>query len=179
MIYSMDNNDFYAPSDWIFKFQAQTINAMGLLEAGEATRCPNFQKEHNKNFWEMTDDEIAQAVFNQTKLRFGFHLLTGPQSYGNSNGGSGFTKWEKTSDDLNIPVITDRTVSPGGSWGTKIPHTKLGWALVDVATAPDISQFGCEGQNETSSHGGTKWVPVSKMKAFSSSSILGFWSDDY
>lgn len=179
IIYSMDNNGYYAESDWIFKFTATKAKAMGLLYAGEANRCPNFLKDSNNNIWGLSDSELAQALIDDKKLHFGFHLLTGSQSYGSQNGGEGFSKWEKVTDDLNIPVITDRTVSPSGSWGTKILHTKTGWSMIDVSTVPNIAQYGCEGQNETSADGATKWVGVGKMKAFSSSSILGFWSDDY
>ena len=179
LLYSMDYNGYYAPSNWIFKFEAKVANAMGLLNAGKAARCPNYAKDQDENLWQHTDTELVQSLANNDKVQFGFHLLTGSQSFGSKNGGSGFTKWEKITDDLTIPLIVDRTVSPSDNWGTKISHTKIGWSEVDVSSVLNIGQYGCEGQNETSSDGATKWVSVGNMKAFSSSSILGFWSDDY
>ncbi len=180
MNYSVDNNEYLAPASWIFKFEAKIIDSMGLYESPLVFKCPNYQKDFSKNIWQKNETQLSTALENNTKLFVGYHVLTGSKSYNNRDGATGFTKWERITDDLDIPVIADRTESPrSGSWGTKIAHTQSGWSMVDVTWTLDIKQYGCEGQNETSSHGGSKWVGVAKMKPFSSGETLGFWSNEY
>jgi hypothetical protein len=115
----------------------------------------------------LSEAKLSQSLIDNDKLNTVFHLLTASRSYGSQNGGIGFTKWEKVSDDLSIPLLADRTASPNGAqWRTKIPHTRRGWLILSVASVPEVESYGCEGQNEISSHGAAKWVSIGKNESF-------------
>ncbi|MDD7987262.1 type II secretion system protein [Lentisphaera marina] len=178
MNYSSDNNNYFAPSGGIYQLDAKVVDGMGLYSGPLVFKCPNYQKESQDNIWQRSNEQLATDLVNDRKLKTGYHLLSGSKTW---SGSLGFSKWEKITDvGSGIPIIADRTESPNhGTYGTKISHTSRGGVKLIVNSVEYISQYDCEGQNETSASGGGKWVPVSKMKRYKASSSYAFWSNDY
>ena len=180
MMYAMENNDRLAPATTAYNIKARRIFAMGLFEAPEVWRCPNWRKDVSNGFYDLTATQRQNKFDNDKVVMTGFHLLTGSQSYNSGLGGLGWSGWETVNEEKVIPIISDRNRSPtNSSYRTKILHTRNGGALISVNSLTDLEPYGCEGQNETSAHGGSKWVSVKKLEAHKYSGGLGFWSRQY
>jgi len=177
IIYSMDNKDSLIPATGARYIRAKKIEAAGLFDSPEIWRCPNWFKDANNSIFDLTDAQRQAALNNNSNMMLGFHMMTGTQSYGAGLGGYGWSGWETINQDKVFPILADRTASPSGAaYHTKIPHTINGGIHVDVNAVTDVAPYGCEGQNETEIHGGSKWVSVKLLEAHRFEQVLGFWS---
>ena len=180
IVYSLDNDGRLIPATGARFIRAKKIEAAGLFDSPDVWRCPNWFKDADNSIFDLTEAEREAALNNNSKLMLGFHMLTGTQSYSSGLGGLGWSGWETTNQDKVFPMLADRTASPSGSaYQTKIPHTKTGGIHVQVNAVTDVAPYGCEGQNETGVHGGSKWVPVKTLEAHRFDQVLGFWSRQY
>ncbi len=133
MMYAMENNDRLAPATTAYNIKARRIFAMGLFEVPEVWRCPNWRKDVNNGFYDLTATQRQNKFDNDKVVMTGFHLLTGSQSYNDGLGGLGWSGWETVNEEKVIPIIADRNRSPtNSSYRTKILHTRNGGALISV-----------------------------------------------
>ena len=179
MVYSMENNGRLIPATGARYIKAQHIADSGLFDSPDIWRCPNWFKDANNSIFDLTDAQRQAALASNSNMMLGFHMMTGTQSYSSGLGGFGWSGWQTTNQDKVFPIMADRTASPSGAaYHTKIPHTKKGGIHVDVNAVTDVEPYGCEGQNETTISGSSKWVHVGKLEAHRFDQVLGFWSRD-
>ena len=180
MVYSMENNGRLIPATGARYIRARHIEAAGLFDAPNIWKCPNWFKDANDSIFDLSEAQRQSALSSNANLMLGFHMMTGTQSYPAGMGGYGWTGWETTNQEKIFPILADRTSSPSGSaYHTKIPHTQTGGIHVSVNAVTDVEPYGCEGQNETAIHGGSKWVSVKNLEAHRFDQVLGFWSRQY
>ena len=180
MVYSMQNNGRLIPATGARYIKARYIEASGLFDAANIWRCPNWFKDANNSIFDLTDAQRQAALAANSNMMLGFHMMTGTQSYPAGLGGYGWSGWQNTNQEKVFPILADRTASPSGSaYQTKIPHTQTGGIHVEVNAVTDVRPYGCEGQNETAIHGGSKWVSADALEAHRFDQVLGFWSRQY
>ena len=180
MVYSMQNSGKLIPATGARYIKARYIESAGLFDAPDIWRCPNWFKDANNSIFDLTDSQRQAALAANSNLMLGFHMMTGTQTYPSGLGGRGWSGWESIHQEKVFPILADRTASPSGAaYHTKIPHTQTGGIHVDVNAVTDVAPYGCEGQNETSIQGGSKWVPVGSIEPHRFDQVLGFWSRQY
>ena len=178
--YIKDNNGKLPPGANAYQVKYKHIDQMGLYEAPEIWRCPNWKKDVQDGFYDLTDEQRQNRIAKDTFVMTGFHLLTGGQSYNQGLGGRAWRGWRTIYENKPIPLITDRNRSSNDTtFRSKILHTKNGGVLLEVNSLTELESWGCEGSNETSVQGSGKWVGVSKLEAHRYNAGVGFWSRQY
>lgn len=162
-------------------FKAKDIENMGLYEAVDIWKCPNWSLDTNDSIFDLTESEKVTKLQNNSTVMIAYHMMTGSDTHNEYGGAKGWNGYESVYDKWEIPMIADRTASPKNSpFRTKVMHSDNGGLLVDVNYVLEVKPYGCRGQNETSVDGAGSWVPVDNLVPHNiKPELRGFWSRRY
>ena len=178
--FAKDKNGNFAKSDngTVRYFRARDIDAMGLYEAVNLWKCPNWNFDTNDSIFDLGENQRKNKLLNDKTVMIGYHMMTGDDVHNEFGGAKGWIGYESVYDSWEIPMIADRTASPQSPFRTKIMHFgTIGGNLVEEFYVLDVKSLGCEGQNETKVDGSGRWVHVGQMIPHNiKPNLRGFWS---